>query len=500
MDVRSAAVTGGRALQTAGRSRISSRTIDPEGTGRTLRSPPARCRRAVPRIAAGCGRRSRRARPRSTPAYVAAFHGVLLAEGVAVPIPPALSPELIDELIAWTESVPSSRTGPRRDSDPTLDSTLGRDDDAADAYRPRRTRSAPPRLGGTGPPKAVMLSRGNLGRRRRDPPEPLALKSSDRALVTLPSTTRWELGARSHLLAGSCLVFDPAARLAPLEAISRNGSPLSTGARPIVYSSPRFGRRKCRRACASSPSPAAGWPRPSRSPAAKPSLPPTSSSCTASRRHLRLTCLDPIAPALRAPSAGRSRGRDRGGRRRGAGPEAGRVGAIPRAAGDLPRLLAESPRPRRTSWGRVEMDDGPGSVDAFGLLRHEGRVDDVVKSASPGRPGPSLPRRERPRRRPLCGRFVRTARARRGSRCRRRRPRCAEEGLASSRSSIPRDERPAVIEAVESLPTLASGTPDTTALAARAGSTGAGARAERTTETGGDRGSVGHRRRACPPT
>ncbi|HEU4464645.1 MAG TPA: class I adenylate-forming enzyme family protein, partial [Gemmatimonadota bacterium] len=164
----------------------------------------------------------------STPAYAAAFHGVLLAGAVAVPIPPALSSERIDELISWTGCcVVLEDVAGVGDSTPTLDlETRLRDDDAAETH---------PDVGGlaailltsgsTGPPKAVMLSRRNLTSNadaiRRSA---LALESSDRALVTLPFHHAFGNSVlQSHLLAGSCLVFDPGARLAPVEAISRLG-------------------------------------------------------------------------------------------------------------------------------------------------------------------------------------------------------------------------------------------------------------------------------------
>ncbi len=126
-----------------------------------------------------------------------------------------------------------------------------------------------------------------------------------------------------------------------------------------------------------------------------------------------------------------------------------------------------------------------GSVDAFGLLHHAGRVDDVVKVGG---------------RRVDLGRLCREVETATGAGRAAAVPfetaegasRIAlfvvggpglrEEALAWCRSSLPRDERPAVIEAVESLPTLASGKPDTTALAARARLFWSGA--ERTTETG----------------
>ncbi|HUF88917.1 MAG TPA: AMP-binding protein, partial [Gemmatimonadota bacterium] len=162
----------------------------------------------------------------SGPMYAAAFHGVLLAGGVAVPIPPTLPRERIGELLEWTDCTLRFEDGSRADgNDPRLGLPV-----ALDPPLPRPGAGSPDDLaailltsGSTGPPKGVMLSRGNLYsnadaiRRSR-----LRLRAADRALVTLPVHHAFGNSVlQSHLLAGSRLVFDPDER-SPLGAIARH--------------------------------------------------------------------------------------------------------------------------------------------------------------------------------------------------------------------------------------------------------------------------------------
>ncbi|HET6639936.1 MAG TPA: AMP-binding protein, partial [Gemmatimonadota bacterium] len=344
----------------------------------------------------------------------------------------------------------------------------------------------------TGPPKAVMLSRGNLASNadaiRRSV---LDLRPSDRALVTLPFHHAFGNSVlQSHLLAGSCLVFDPTARLAPLEAVARHDI-------TALYEIPD----RCvllERALRGAEVPgslrfaavAGGRLAPALALALREALAPADvvvmygqSEATA-----RLTCLDPAWLPRVPGSVGRPipgveiEVVDDAGRVL----EPGAVGAI-RARGPGTCLgywrdPAATADILRDGW-LWTMDRG--SVDAFGLLYHAGRVDDIVKIGG---------------RRVDLGRLCREAEAATGAaRCAavpfetaEGAPRIAlfviggpalrEEVLDWCRSSLPRDERPAVIEAVESLPTLASGKPDTTALAARARLSWSGpSRAERIT-------------------
>ena len=434
----------------------------------------------------------------STSAYAAAFHGVLLAGAVAIPIPPTLPAERIDELTAWTRcrAVLEDAAG-GGDAIPTIELET----------RLRANEGLPPPAdlhglaailltsGSTGPPKAVMLSRANLASNadaiRRSV---LGLTASDRALVTLPFHHAFGNSVlQSHLLAGSCLVFDPAARLAPLDAITSHRV-------TALYEVPD----RCvllERSLRAAEVPeslrlvavAGGRLSPALALALGEALAPAilvvmygQSEATA-----RLTCLDPEW----LPRAPGSIGRPIPGVEievvddTGCALEPGGIGAI-RARGPGTCLgywrdPAATADILRGGW-LWTMDRG--SVDAFGLLHHAGRVDDVVKIGG---------------RRVDLGRLSRDAEAATGA------GRCAavafetaegasriglfvvggsalrEKALAWCRSSLPRDERPAVIEAVESLPTLPSGKLDTTALAERARDTWSGAsRAERTTETG----------------
>ena len=434
----------------------------------------------------------------STPAYAAAFHGVLLAGGVAVPIPPALPADRIEELIAWTECrvvLEDARGGEA--SGPTLDLETRLGDDAAPEPRPDVQGLAAILLtsGSTGPPKAVMLSRGNLASNahaiRRSV---LDLRPSDRALVSLPFHHAFGNSVlQSHLLAGSCLVFDPAARLAPLDAVARHRitAIYEVPDRCVLLERTLRGARVPRslRFVAV----AGGRLAPALALDLREALAPADlvvmygqSEATA-----RLTCLEP-AWLPRAPG---SVGRPIPGVEIEVVDDAGRV----LAPGEVGAIRARGPGTCLGYWrdpaGTADvLRDGwlwtmdRGSVDGFGLLHHAGRVDDVVKIGG---------------RRVDLGRLCRDAEAATGARrCAAvpfetaegaarialfavGRPALREEVLGWCRSSLPGDERPAVIEAVESLPTLASGKPDTTALAARARLLWSGAtRAERITEIG----------------
>jgi acyl-CoA synthetase (AMP-forming)/AMP-acid ligase II len=434
----------------------------------------------------------------TTPAYAAAFHGVLLSGGVAVPISPALGARRIAELVAWTgcRVVLEDATGDRS-SAPMLDLETRLPDGSAAAPRtdPRELAAILLTSGTSGPPKAVMLSRDNLvsnaaaiGR------SVLGLRASDRALVTLPFHHAFGNSVlQSHLLAGSCLVFDPAARFSPLDAVSRHGV-------TALYEVPD----RCvllERALRESPVPASlrylavagGRLSPALAIALRGALSPAElvvmygqSEATA-----RLTCLDPAWLARAPESVGRPipgveiEVVDDAGRAL----EAGTVGAI-RARGrgiclGYWRDPAATAEILRDGW-LWTMDRG--SLDAFGLLHHAGRVDDVVKIGG---------------RRVDLGRLCRDVEAATGAHRAAAvpfqtaegatrialfaigRPALREAILAWCRSSLSRDERPALIEPVESLPTLASGKPDTTALAARARLLWSGpARAGRTTATG----------------
>jgi acyl-CoA synthetase (AMP-forming)/AMP-acid ligase II len=434
----------------------------------------------------------------SSPVYAAAFHGVLLAGGVAVPIPPAFPAGRIEELIAWTdcgvvleEASGAGGSGATFEIDTRLLGS-GAPEPLAD---PGRLAAILLTSGSTGPPKAVMLSRENLffnaDAIRRSV---LDLRPADRVLVTLPFHHAFGNSVlQSHLLAGSCLVFDPAARLAPLEAVSRHGI-------TALYEVPD----RCvllERSLRGAEVPgslrflavAGGRLAPALALALREALAPADvivmygqSEATA-----RLTCLDP-AWLPRAPG---SVGRPIPGVEIEVVDDAGRI----LGPGEVGAIRARGPGTCLGYWRDPAatadvLRDGwlwtmdRGSVDALGFLHHAGRVDDVVKIGG---------------RRIDLGRLCRDAEAATGA------DRCAAVPfetaesvsrialfvvggpalrggiLAWCRSSLPRDERPAVIEAVDSLPTLASGKPDTSALAARARRIWSGAtRAERTTETG----------------
>jgi acyl-CoA synthetase (AMP-forming)/AMP-acid ligase II len=415
----------------------------------------------------------------STPAYAAAFHGILLAGGVAVPIPPTLPTERIDELATWAEcSVRLQEEIGSADAGPPL--LLETRLDGASPRSPERRLEELAAIfltsGSTGPPRGVMLSQANLLsnadaiRRSR-----LSLNAADRALVTLPFHHAFGNSIlQSHLLAGSCLVFDPGWVLSPLDAISRHGV-------TALYAVPDqcvLLERSLRGAAVPETlrflAVAGGRLAPHLALLLCDAIAPAELIVMYGQTEAtaRLTCLDPEW-LRRAPG---SIGRPIPGveiqivDEEGTEVPPGETGAI-RARGPGtclgywrdPAATAEILR-GGWLWTRDR-----GSVDEFGLIHHAGRVDDVVKIGG---------------RRIDLGRICREVESAVGVR------RCAavpfetapgaqrialfvvgaeslrEEVLAWCRGSLSRDERPAVIAVLEELPTLASGKPDATALAA----------------------------------
>jgi acyl-CoA synthetase (AMP-forming)/AMP-acid ligase II len=417
----------------------------------------------------------------STPAYAAAFHGVLLAGGVAVPIPPTLPEERIDELVAWTECClrledhsGSEGSTPAVQLRAQLDGARPRP-----AGRPGKLAAILLTSGSTGPPKGVMLSGGNLHANadaiRRSW---LGLRASDRALVTLPFHHAFGNSVlQSHLVAGSCLVFDDAASgPTPLAAVDRHritalyavpdqcvllarslrGRPMPESARFLAVAGGRL-------------APELGLRLAEMIAPAELIVMYGQTEATA-----RLTCLDPTWFHRAPDSIGRPIPGveievvdEQGGA---LGP--GAVGAIrARGPGSCLGYWREPAASSQILRGGWLWTGDLGSVDELGLLHHAGRADDVVKIGG---------------RRVDLGRLCREIESGIGAaRCvavpfetAEGAQRCAlfvvgpesrrDAALAWCRTSLSRDERPAVIEALAGIPTLESGKPDTNALAARA--------------------------------
>ena len=416
----------------------------------------------------------------SSPAYAAAFHGVLLAGGVAVPIPPTLTSGRIDELIEWTECsvlLEDDSSSGRPGRLLLLASRVNADPSPHDR-RPEELAAILLTSGSTGAPKGVMLSHANLHanadaiRRSR-----LRLDASDRALVTLPFHHAFGNSIlQSHLLTGSCLVFDPASTLSPLDAIRRHGV-------TTLYEVPD----RCvllERSLRGAEVPptlrflavAGGRLAPGLALQLSDAIAPAELIVMYGQTEAtaRLTCLDPEW-LRRAPDA---IGRPIPGVEIQVVDESGRE-VEPGATGTI---RARGPGPCLGYWRdpdgtREILREGwlwtmdRGSVDGFGLLRHAGRADEIIKVGG---------------RRVDMGRLSREVESGAGV------DRCVavpfetaagvqrialfvvgsqtlrEAVLEWCRAALHRDERPAVIEALEALPILASGKPDAATLAARA--------------------------------
>lgn len=416
----------------------------------------------------------------SSPAYAAAFHGVLLAGGVAVPIPPTLPSERIDELIEWTEcSVLLEDDSPSNRPGRLLLLASGVDvDPSPHDPRPEELAAILLTSGSTGVPKGVMLSHANLYAnadaicRSR-----LRLDASDRALVTLPFHHAFGNSVlQSHLLTGSCLVFDPASTPSHLDAIRRH-------AVTALYEVPD----RCvllERSLRGAEVPptlrflavAGGRLAPGLALHVSDAIAPAELIVMYGQTEAtaRLTCLDPEW-LRRAPDAiGRPipgveiQVVDDGGRE----VEPGVTGTIrARGPGSCLGYWRDPDGSReilREGW-LWTMDRG--SVDGFGLLHHAGRADEVVKIGGRRVDLGGLSREVESGAgvdRCVAVPFETAAGAQRialfvvGSQVLR------ETVLEWCRAALHRDERPAVIEALEALPILASGKPDTAALAARA--------------------------------
>jgi len=417
----------------------------------------------------------------STPAYAAAFHGVLLAGGVAVPIPPTLPKERIEELVAWTECRIRLEDHAGRE-DPTRALRLR----ACMDWAPPRPASRPGKLaaifltsGSTGPPKGVMLSRGNLDANadaiRRSW---LGLRASDRALVTLPFHHAFGNSIlQSHLLAGSCLVFDPAASgPAPLEAVDRHRITALYAVPDQCVLLARSLRGRAMPESARFLAVAGGRLAPDLGLRLADMIAPAELIVMYGQTEAtaRLTCLDPTWLHRAPDSIGRPipgveiEVVDEQGHALGPGA----VGAIrARGPGSCLGYWREPAASAQILRGGWLWTGDRGSVDELGLLHHAGRADDVVKIGG---------------RRVDLGRLCREIESGiGGTRCvavpfetAEGAQRCAlfvvgpesrrDAALAWCRTSLSRDERPAVIEALAGIPTLESGKPDTNALAARA--------------------------------
>jgi len=156
----------------------------------------------------------------NSPEYIAAFYGVLLAGGVAVPLPPTIETHRLIRIhrtcrlrvLLTTSSVLAKRDDLAAPSEPA--DLAGPASASLDI--PERAPSNVPTAamilftsGSTGDPKGVMLSEGNLLSNAESIASYLPLTCDDRALALLPFYHAYGNSVlQTHLLRGATLVVD----------------------------------------------------------------------------------------------------------------------------------------------------------------------------------------------------------------------------------------------------------------------------------------------------
>ncbi|MBX3452164.1 MAG: acyl--CoA ligase [Planctomycetaceae bacterium] len=135
--------------------------------------------------------------------YIAAFYGVLLARGVAVPLPVEQREDWIEHVLARTTCRwIVDRSSATRALSTGILPTSGRDRMPSDLAAVFFTS------GSSGDPKGVMLSHGNLISNAASIIKSLPLLPTDRALAVLPFCHAYGNSVlQSHLLSGATLVI-----------------------------------------------------------------------------------------------------------------------------------------------------------------------------------------------------------------------------------------------------------------------------------------------------
>lgn len=180
----------------------------------------------------------------NTPEYVAAYYGILLAGGIAVPLPPTTPLERLDAILTDCQAATlladpavSKRIPPPSPADnvpldlaaPAAKPRHGHE--PATALRKRLAR--PPRdaatilytSGSTGSPKGVLLSHRNLVANAESILDFLPIRASDRALALLPFCHAYGNSVlQTHMLAGATLVLDgsPTFPMSVVDALERH--------------------------------------------------------------------------------------------------------------------------------------------------------------------------------------------------------------------------------------------------------------------------------------
>jgi acyl-CoA synthetase (AMP-forming)/AMP-acid ligase II len=157
------------------------------------------------------------------PEYVAAFYGILLAGGVAVPLPPNVERDRLvyiarhcDVNVALTtEAVSRRRSDLRLASWRELGSAIN--DESGSREFPTHEKALAVILytaGSSGEPKGVMLSDANLLANARSIVSYLPIEPGDKALALLPFFHAYGNSVlQTHLLRGATLVVDGSAAL-----------------------------------------------------------------------------------------------------------------------------------------------------------------------------------------------------------------------------------------------------------------------------------------------
>ena len=162
----------------------------------------------------------------NSPEYIAAFYGIQLAGGVAVPIPPYYRKHKLDPLLEMTQT--RFLFEPAETAQPYSTKKHHVIELNATQVHPQFNRIAPKKQlamllftsGSSGQPKAVMLSHQNVLTNMRSILQSLPMASGDRSLANMPFAHA--LGnsvLQTHVLNGACLVF-PRELLFPVALLS----------------------------------------------------------------------------------------------------------------------------------------------------------------------------------------------------------------------------------------------------------------------------------------
>jgi long-chain acyl-CoA synthetase len=157
----------------------------------------------------------------NSPEYLVAFYGILLAGGIAVPLPKAIEPRSLDDVLADC-GARVLLTGPeipqhlRTASDAPIEQLELAGQSVARHDQPNETPEVSGKgalilytSGSTGKPKGVLLTHSNLLANAKSILDFLPIQQSDRALAMLPFCHAYGNSVlQTHVLAGATLILD----------------------------------------------------------------------------------------------------------------------------------------------------------------------------------------------------------------------------------------------------------------------------------------------------